>query len=89
MSLTTSQILDLPKTQKSEYLENETFSFSRAKKFIHYTLMANYVTKDFLAEVALNLNAISIRNQSQHWNFPHIKFNILGNCNYMKTHIPN
>ena len=47
--------------------------------------MANYMTNNFLAEVALTLNAITIRNLSQQWNFPHIKFNILGNRNNENT----
>ena len=38
-----SQILktvDLTKTQKSRYLENETLFFLQIKKFINYTSMA-------------------------------------------------
>ena len=50
----TSQILkspDFTKTQKSRYLENETF-FLQIKKFINYTLRATVWQRIvFLAEV--------------------------------------
>ena len=54
MSMMTSQILqfvDFTKTQKSKYLENETF-FLQIKKFINYTSRATLWQKStFAAEV--------------------------------------
>ena len=58
MPVMTSQILkfvDFTKTQKSRYLENETF-FLQIKKFINYTSSATLLRKIvFLAEVTFNV----------------------------------
>ena len=53
MFLKTSQILkyvDFTKTQKSRYLENETF-FLQIKKFLSYISRANLKKKSFVVEV--------------------------------------
>ena len=61
MSMMTSQILkfvDFTKTQKSRYLENETF-FLQIKKFIHYTSRATLWQKNtFVAEVNFNVSCL-------------------------------
>ena len=48
MPMMMSKILesvDLTKTQKSRYLENETLSFLQIKKFINYTSRATLLQK--------------------------------------------
>ena len=62
MLMMTSQVLksvDFTKTQKSRYLENETF-FLQIKKFINYTSKATLLQKNsFVAEVTFKCGSLA------------------------------
>ena len=57
MPMVTSRILKFHKTEKSRYLENETF-FLQRKKFLNYRSVATLAT--FVAEVTLKYLKVSV-----------------------------